>query len=156
MYNQWSLNVFYTGIDDPALEKDMARLEEVIAEYKKAAGMQVLDASRERDKLDAICAKVPPEMRGFTCALYAKLFELSRDYQTQQIADSGAIKCGLLGRKLGHSYSPQIHALLGNYTYGLYEKEDADLIIERAKDDYDGMSRDSLEPVIKKIKELNS
>ena len=40
--------------------------------------------------------------------------------------------------------------------YGLYEKEDADLIIERAKNDYDGMSRDSLEPVIKKIKELNS
>ena len=36
MYNQWSLNVFYTGIDDPALEKDMTRLEEVIAEYKKA------------------------------------------------------------------------------------------------------------------------
>ena len=40
--------------------------------------------------------------------------------------------------------------------YGLYAKEDADLIIERAKNDYDGMSRDSLEPVIKKIKELNS
>ena len=39
---------------------------------------------------------------------------------------------------------------------GLYDKEDADLIIERAKNDYDGMSRDSLEPVIKKIKELNS
>ena len=40
--------------------------------------------------------------------------------------------------------------------YGLYAKEDAELIIERAKNDYDGMSRDSLEPVIKKIKELNS
>ena len=40
--------------------------------------------------------------------------------------------------------------------YGLYEKEDADLIIERAKNDYDGMSRDSLGSVIKKIKELNS
>ena len=40
--------------------------------------------------------------------------------------------------------------------YGLYEKEDADLIIERAKNDYDGMSRDSLGPIIKKIIELNS
>lgn len=39
--------------------------------------------------------------------------------------------------------------------YGLYEKEDADLIIERAKNDYDGMSRDALEPIIKKIIELN-
>lgn len=33
------------------------------------------------------------------------------------------MKCGLLGRKLGHSYSPQIHAHLGNYSYELFEKE---------------------------------
>ena len=32
-------------------------------------------------------------------------------------------RCGLLGRKLGHSYSPAIHAQLGNYSYGLFEKE---------------------------------
>lgn len=33
------------------------------------------------------------------------------------------MKCGLLGRKLGHSYSPQIHAHLGTYSYELFEKE---------------------------------
>ena len=33
------------------------------------------------------------------------------------------MKCGLLGRKLGHSYSPQIHRYLGNYPYALFEKE---------------------------------
>lgn len=33
------------------------------------------------------------------------------------------MKCGLLGRKLGHSYSPQIHACLGDYSYTLFEKE---------------------------------
>ena len=33
------------------------------------------------------------------------------------------MKCGLLGRKLGHSYSPQIHACLGDYSYELFEKE---------------------------------
>ena len=32
-------------------------------------------------------------------------------------------KCGLLGEKLSHSYSPQIHTYLGNYPYLLYEKE---------------------------------
>ena len=32
------------------------------------------------------------------------------------------MKCGLLGEKLGHSYSPQIHALIGDYEYRLYEK----------------------------------
>lgn len=33
------------------------------------------------------------------------------------------MKCGLLGRKLGHSYSPQIHSFLGDYSYTLFEKE---------------------------------
>lgn len=33
------------------------------------------------------------------------------------------MKCGLLGRKLGHSYSPQIHSYLGSYSYDLFEKE---------------------------------
>ena len=37
------------------------------------------------------------------------------------------MKCGLLGRKLSHSYSPQIHAMLGEYEYLLYEKEPEEL-----------------------------
>lgn len=32
-------------------------------------------------------------------------------------------RCGLLGRKLGHSYSPRIHEMLADYPYLLYEKE---------------------------------
>ncbi len=32
-------------------------------------------------------------------------------------------KCGLLGRRLGHSYSPEIHAELGDYGYSLFEVE---------------------------------
>ena len=35
--------------------------------------------------------------------------------------------CGLLGRKLGHSYSPAIHADLGDYSYRLFEKEPDEL-----------------------------
>lgn len=31
-------------------------------------------------------------------------------------------KCGLLGEKLSHSYSPQIHSMLGEYEYLLYER----------------------------------
>lgn len=33
------------------------------------------------------------------------------------------MQCGLLGRKLTHSYSPQIHNCLASYNYSLYEKE---------------------------------
>ena len=31
------------------------------------------------------------------------------------------MRCGLLGEKLGHSYSPQIHSMLGDYGYQLFE-----------------------------------
>ena len=33
------------------------------------------------------------------------------------------MKCGLLGRTLGHSYSPKIHSMLDSYSYELFEKE---------------------------------
>ena len=33
------------------------------------------------------------------------------------------MKCGLIGRKLGHSYSPQIHKVLADYDYHLWELE---------------------------------
>ena len=36
-------------------------------------------------------------------------------------------RCGLLGEKLAHSYSPAIHARLGGYEYKLYEKTPAEL-----------------------------
>lgn len=37
------------------------------------------------------------------------------------------MKFGLLGRKLGHSYSPRIHSALGNTNYDLFEKEPSEL-----------------------------
>lgn len=43
----------------------------------------------------------------------------------------------------------------GGGAYGLYDKDDADLIMQRAENDYDGVSRDALDPVIMKIMELN-
>lgn len=37
------------------------------------------------------------------------------------------MNCGLLGEKLGHSYSPQIHGRLGHYSYTLFEKQSEEL-----------------------------
>ncbi len=36
MYNEWSLSVFYKGLDDPALADDMKAVEELIARFKAA------------------------------------------------------------------------------------------------------------------------
>ncbi len=37
------------------------------------------------------------------------------------------MQCGLLGNKLRHSYSPQIHGFLADYSYALFEKEPEEL-----------------------------
>ena len=37
------------------------------------------------------------------------------------------MNCGLLGEKLGHSYSPQIHRCLGDYSYAIFEKAPQEL-----------------------------
>ena len=46
MYNEWSLDALYRGVEDPRLQADMSRLEAVIAEYQKAA--ETLDRSEPR------------------------------------------------------------------------------------------------------------
>ena len=50
------------------------------------------------------------------------------------------MKCGLLGRKLGHSYSPQIHRYLGEYSYELFEKEPEELDSFFAAPPFDAMN----------------
>ncbi|MBR6522167.1 MAG: M3 family oligoendopeptidase [Oscillospiraceae bacterium] len=52
MYNEWSLDVLYKGIEDPALSVDMARLEELIAAYKQAVGE--LDAANAAASLKKV------------------------------------------------------------------------------------------------------
>lgn len=50
------------------------------------------------------------------------------------------LKCGLLGEKLGHSYSPQIHAKLGDYEYKLYEKSPEEVADFLKNGDFDGLN----------------
>ena len=50
------------------------------------------------------------------------------------------VKCGLLGRKLGHSYSPAIHASLGDYSYSLWEKEPEELEAFLKDGDFTGLN----------------
>lgn len=50
------------------------------------------------------------------------------------------MKFGLLGRKLGHSYSPVIFDLLGHYRYDLYEREPDQLENLLRNGDFDGLN----------------
>lgn len=48
--------------------------------------------------------------------------------------------CGLLGEKLGHSYSPRIHRELGDYTYGLFEVAPEKLEDFLLRGEFDGLN----------------
>lgn len=47
---------------------------------------------------------------------------------------------GLLGEKLGHSYSPQIHRYLGNYSYDLFQKSPENLKSFLESKDFQGLN----------------
>ena len=68
-----------------ALFAERMALSRAIAEYKKENGLPVLDALREKEKLDRVAEQSPAELREYTRRLYMLLFEVSRDYQRELI-----------------------------------------------------------------------
>lgn len=50
------------------------------------------------------------------------------------------LRCGLLGEKLGHSYSPQIHSMLADYEYKLFEKSPEELKAFLKSGEFDGLN----------------
>ena len=49
-------------------------------------------------------------------------------------------KCGLLGERLSHSYSPAIHAELAEYEYLLYEKRPEEVEAFIRNGEWDGLN----------------
>lgn len=50
------------------------------------------------------------------------------------------LRCGLLGEKLGHSYSPEIHKMLAGYEYRLYERHAEELESFIRGSEWDGLN----------------
>ena len=59
------------------------------------------------------------------------------------------MKFGLLGGKLGHSYSPQLHSHLADYSYELFEKTPEELADFLKHGDFAGLNVTS--PYIKEV-----
>lgn len=78
------------------------------------------------------------------------------------------MNCGLLGRKLSHSYSPQIHSCLSDYSYTLFEKEPEQIGDFLKSDAFDGLNvtipykkdvipyLDELSPIAQKMGAVNT
>ena len=78
------------------------------------------------------------------------------------------IRCGLLGRSLSHSYSPQIHRELGAYPYRLFELEETEIPVFLKRADWTGINvtipykktvypyMDEVSPASRRIRSVNT
>lgn len=78
------------------------------------------------------------------------------------------MKCGLLGKKLAHSYSPQIHSYLGDYAYSLFEKDSEEIHDFLKNGDFTGINvtipykkevipfLDELSPIARRLGAVNT
>ena len=89
---------------------------------KQTMGKPVLDASRENSKLEALKAQTDEDSYSYIAGIFKEIMAQSRRFQEDHKADYG-----LLGRTLGHSFSPRIHKSLGGYSYELFEVEPENL-----------------------------
>ena len=80
-------------IDRELVELFAKRMETAgkIADLKKDQGLPVLDAGRERAKLQEVVEQSPEDLRDYTRRLYSLLFELSRSYQNRRIGERSAL-----------------------------------------------------------------
>lgn len=89
---------------------------------KQAMGKPVLDASRENSKLEVLRSQTDEISYSYIAEVFKEIMAQSRRFQEEHKADYG-----LLGRTLGHSFSPEIHHSIGGYTYELFEVEPENL-----------------------------
>ncbi len=135
-------------IDDKLLQLFQERMGIVkdIAEYKKVHNIPILNSELEKAKLSDIISKTDDELVFYTQILFNTLFDTSKSYQEKlNISQPAALgysdkKFGLLGAELQHSYSPLIHSHLGDYEYGLYEKQSDQLYGFVHNSDLDGFN----------------
>jgi len=155
-------------IDDQLVRLFVERMQvsEQVAQYKKERNLPIFVPQREEEKLRDVAQKAGPEMADYTQALYRTIMEQSRNHQEKM--NTVPKKCGLLGRKLSHSYSPQIHAMMGAYSYDLFEKEPDEVGEFVLHGDYDAMNvtipykkdviayLDEIDPIARRLGSVNT
>lgn len=127
-------------IDDRlfTLVEQRMRIVAKIAEQKRAAGLPVRVRAREEELLARRRAQASEDMAAYAGDFAKALFSISRRYQTAQTEKS--LRCGLIGERLSHSYSPAIHARLSAYDYRLFELQAGELEDFLSVGNFDGLN----------------
>ena len=171
--NRDSLRIKIDEIDAQLVELFVKRMDVAgaIGKVKFEQGIPIYDKDREEAKIESLRALVDEQYKDYVEQLYRQIFELSRTYQKECTGVGNGIacrkRCGLLGEKLAHSYSPFIHKEFGDYEYRLYEVEPGKLRYFIENGDWDGLNVtipykrdvvtfcDSLTPIAKALGSVN-
>lgn len=122
-----------------------------ISDLKARHSMSVLDAGREKLVLENVVSHIQNhELDPYMIKIFEEVMANSRNYQKSRIAaiPNGSKHFGLLGGKLSHSLSPQIHQAIfrNNHmkaTYSLVERNPdmlAQLLPELKAEGYSGIN----------------
>lgn len=113
-----SLRKDVDSVDSELTRLLQKRMETVrkIGEIKKENNISVEDSEREAEIFRKISSECFPSFEEDVCAVFSQLVSLSRQRQEFLLSH----RFGLLGETLEHSISPQIHKLLGKYSYRCY------------------------------------
>ena len=130
-------------IDDQIVEmfKQRMTIVQEIGQEKAKTNASVLDTERERSIIDRVTSAVSEELSEHTKELFKTIMGASRAYQEKIISKMQAEgkKFCLIGEKLGHSYSPLIHAEFG-YNYTLVDLKRDELENFCKAREYDGFN----------------
>ena len=94
-------------------------LTDEVGEFKERENRDILDQVREKEILDNIRNSYP-DYQNELVDLYESILENSKLRQ-EKIFNKKRAPYGLLGRKLGYSFSKEIHEKFGQYKYELIE-----------------------------------
>lgn len=108
-------------------------LSKKVRAYKISHNKKIYDPVREKEILKKIKDNNPKYGKYFV-EIYQEIMDQSKNLQKENE------NYGLLGEKLGHSYSKIIHEKIGYYDYQYFEKNEGDLDEFFEKKDFKGIN----------------
>lgn len=101
------------------LLKERFSLSSEIGRVKQLNCMDVYNHDREAEKFNKFISMIGDDKaEQYIFTVLSKMMEASKQYQEDQ-----KYQFGILGRKLSHTYSPEVHMMLGGYEFGVFERE---------------------------------
>lgn len=103
---------------------------EKVAKIKGQSGTPIFDGKRENKIVENLTKNLTTREKEYIKKLYATIFDISKDCQSkvlsENVAEKQQKKYCLVGEKLSHSYSKEIHTLRG-FDYDIKELSQSEL-----------------------------